>query len=71
MPHFPEWFVVICVLLPILNALQVSRKNGYNSTIGCTPHIALAAALGRGAGAGFCRNRIPFRFAPWYNILTA
>ena len=28
MPHFPEWFVVICVLLPILNALyKVWKKN--------------------------------------------
>lgn len=27
MPHFPEWFVVICILLPIGNAVYKVWKN--------------------------------------------
>ena len=27
MPHFPEWFVVICILLPIATAIYKAWKN--------------------------------------------
>ena len=27
MPHFPGWFVAICVLLPILTAIYKEWKN--------------------------------------------
>ncbi len=25
MPHFPQWFVIICVLLPVANAICVEK----------------------------------------------
>lgn len=27
MPHFPQWFVIICVLLPVANAVCKALKN--------------------------------------------
>lgn len=27
MPHFPGWFVAICVLLPVANAIYKEWKN--------------------------------------------
>lgn len=27
MPHFPDWFVAICILLPVANALYKAWKN--------------------------------------------
>lgn len=27
MPHFPQWFVIICVLLPVANAIYQAWKN--------------------------------------------
>ena len=36
MPHFPEWFVMICILLPIANLIYKawkSRKKQQNWTI--------------------------------------
>lgn len=27
MPHFPDWFVAICVLLPIVTAIYKAWKN--------------------------------------------
>ncbi len=27
MPHFPEWFVLICILLPIENQIYKKWKN--------------------------------------------
>ena len=27
MPHFPGWFVAICILLPIANAIYRTWKN--------------------------------------------
>lgn len=29
MPHFPEWFIVICILLPIGNAIYIAWKNSH------------------------------------------
>jgi uncharacterized membrane protein YhdT len=27
MPHFPQWFVIICILLPVANAIYKAWKN--------------------------------------------
>ena len=27
MPHFPDWFVAICVLLPVSNVIYKTWKN--------------------------------------------
>ncbi len=27
MPHFPQWFVIICVLLPVASAIYKAWKN--------------------------------------------
>lgn len=34
MPHFPEWFVIICILLPIANLIYKHGKTERNSRIG-------------------------------------
>ena len=26
MPHFPQWFVIICILLPVANAIYKAWK---------------------------------------------
>jgi len=27
MPHFPQWFVIICILLPVANVIYKAWKN--------------------------------------------
>ena len=39
MPHFPGWFVAICILLPIANAIyRAVKERKYGLTINDLPH---------------------------------